>query len=69
MHCTDNMLKPRVQRSRVHQMRHANLLNKAQPLDKGMLDQIKNESRRDAYKSVHRVIYYLLLVQLAAAFF
>ena len=62
MQCTQAMLKPAVDCPRVNEACKPELPDVAEPLEPGMLNDIKDEIARNVYKSVDRIIDYLSLV-------
>ena len=63
MHGTQRMMETRMQRPGVNHLRKAQLLNAAQALEVGMVDDVEQELRRNCYKAVNRVVEDFFLVQ------
>ncbi len=55
------MVKARVQRSRVHIMRHTHLPNAPQPLEIGVINNLEQKTFGHRNETVHRVVEYLPL--------
>jgi hypothetical protein len=56
------VLKPAVIRSGVDKACKSKLLDVPQSLEPGMLNDIVNQIARQAYESIHRIVYYLSFV-------
>jgi hypothetical protein len=63
MHRTEGMVKTRMHRARIYQVRKSELLDIPQTLNVRMLNQFKNQLRRYGYEPVNGIIDDLFPVQ------
>jgi hypothetical protein len=62
MKCTQSVLKPAVSGSRIYKAGEAKLFYVPQPLKPWVLNKVKNEITRDAYKTINRIVDYFSLI-------
>lgn len=63
------VVKPSVQRARIHIMRHSELLDSAHSLHPAMVNQVEQNALRNADEPIHRVIEYLFFEYFQNAIF